>query len=265
MNKISIMSYNIWFDDTDKENRLISLIDIIKQKNPDIICLQEVTPNVSKYLIVALRDRYNVYPSLVDTSYGCMIFSRYRIIHGGEYNYAKTIMGRKLHYIVIEYDAVIRHNLVIATSHFESEFKKINEIKIKQYNQAQHILNELYNIYGCVVFCADTNILPHEEMYYISKDTCWLDTWKENGCENSAKYTYDTKLNLNLKKRNFQKQIRSRIDRIIYRGYKLVPLNFKLIKYVEHTKYLNNTHTYEPSDHFGICADFELVDNTINI
>lgn len=272
MNKISIMSYNIWFDTIDREKRLISLIDTIKHYDPNIICLQEVIPDIGKLLIDRLKSSYKfVYPIEIEMSYGCMIFSRYEISHCIEYEYIKSSMGRRLYCIIIECDIIKdnthdgnqyianRQNLVIATSHFESEFKKkINNVKTGQFIQAHKILNDLYNEYGPVIFCSDTNILPHEEKYFITGDKNWSDAWQENGHDSTIEYTYDTKLNLNLKNRDIQKEIRSRIDRIVYRGNSvLVPISFKLIKGLP--------DNIEPSDHYGIMADFELVDNTIEI
>ena len=271
MNKISVMSYNIWFDENERDKRLLSLINTIKQNNPDIVCLQEVIPDIAKILNNKLGNTYNyIYPEEIEQSYGCMIFSRYKITKYEDQEYNKTFMGRKLCYAVIEYNMigndipgdnqfiVSKQNVVIATSHFESEFKKINGIKTEQYINARKLLNDLYNTYGPVIFCSDTNILPHEEKYFITNDKNWSDAWKENGCDNLIEYTYDTKLNLNLKNRNFQKEIRSRIDRIIYRGNSVLnPLYFKLIK--------GDQNNIEPSDHFGIMAEFELIDNTIEI
>jgi endonuclease/exonuclease/phosphatase family metal-dependent hydrolase len=256
MNLISVMSYNIWFDEMDREKRLQSLLETIEHNNPDIICLQEVTAKVGESLIENLAGTYKyVYPNKICLSYGCMIFSRYKITHCNERDYAKTMMGRKLHYIIIEHGS---QKLVIATSHFESDFKKKNDVKITQYIEARNILNDLYYAHGPIILCSDTNILPHEEKYFITEDKYWYDTWRESGSDCSIEYTYDTKLNINLKNRGIRKEIRSRIDRIIYRGNNiLVPLNFKLIK--------GSGDRIEPSDHFGIMSEFEILNNKIEI
>jgi hypothetical protein len=97
---------------------------------------------MAKILVNKLKYSYKfIYPEEIKLSYGCMIFSRYKITHYNEYEYSKTLMGRKLCCIVIEYNMMIQdetcennqyivnpQNLVIATSHFESEFKKFNDI-----------------------------------------------------------------------------------------------------------------------------------------
>jgi tyrosyl-DNA phosphodiesterase 2 len=256
MHQLSVMCYNIWFAKTEREKRLISLIEIIEYYNPDVICLQEVIPEISSLLINNLKKYEYVFPDEINDAYGCQIFSKHPIICFGEYAYEKTNMARKLHYIVLEYCG---QNLVIATSHFESEFKKYNPIKISQYGQAHAILNKLYTKFGPVIFCCDTNISSDEEKYFLTDiDDTWLDTWSQNGKDTQTSYTYDTKLNVNLKNRNFQKEIRARIDRIIYRGRDiLVTSDFKLVRSIG--------DRIEPSDHFGILVYFVVNSDKISI
>ena len=243
---VAIMSYNIWFDITNREERLKSLIQIIRYHNPDIICLQEVTPVTSKYLISQLKDYQYIFPLNIETAYDCMIFSRYEILNHEEYEYDMTLMSRKLYSIIIKING---KKLAICTSHFESEFTKNNDIKISQYANAHEILNELSKEYS-VIFCSDTNILHHEEKYFITKDKNWSDAWIQNGSDSNNEYTYDTKLNDNLKIRGIQKEIRSRIDRIIYKG-DIILNNFKLIKNM-------CNQNIEASDHYGIMANLGL-------
>ena len=263
MNKLSILEYNIWFDRFEQEKRLISLLETIDHYSPDVICLQEVIPEISNLLIANLKKYKYVFPDKIDLAYGCQIFSVRPFIHCKEYEYEKTFMGRKLYCVVIEcnsqeYSSNLQ-NIVIATSHFESEFKKSNPIKTSQYDQAHTILNKYFSSYGPVIMCADTNILPNEEKYFLTEgDESWLDAWSENGADHDKMYTYDTKLNVNLQNRNFHKEIRSRIDRVIYRGRSVLrPLDFKLIKRFE--------DKIEPSDHFGILADFEVRNDKVEI
>lgn len=266
MNKLRIMSYNVWFDLYERELRTASLINIINDYNPDVICLQEVVPQVFKILKKYLSTTYkHIFPKNFDCSYGCVIISKYDVSHYNEYEYQRSMMGRKLCCAVIDYMFHQDHEeyrvdpqkIVICTSHFESEFKKNNETKIAQYNEAQQILEELYNEYGPVILCSDTNILEHEEKYFFS-DSKWADTWIQNGQNINNSYTYDTNKNVLLIKRNIQKEIRSRIDRIIYRGnFVLKSTDFDMVKSQE-----NMT---EASDHFGIISTFSLLDTRIQI
>lgn len=250
----SIISYNIWFDITDQEERLLSLIETLKYQDADFVCLQEVVPEVVDILTKELKDVYKyIYPEQIELGYGCMILSKHEPTEYIEYEFEETKMGRKLHLIILE-----DLKLVIATAHFESEFRKINLIKTSQYEQAHEILNDLHSKHYTIVLCSDTNILEHEESHFITTDRNWLDVWNKFETEDELNtYTYDTKLNQNLINRNFQKQIRSRIDRIIYCGFNINPINFKLIKGLP--------DLIEPSDHFGVFTKFNLSSSTIGI
>ena len=47
---LKILTYNIWFDNFNMENRLQALFKIIAEADADIICLQEVTQTFSQAL-----------------------------------------------------------------------------------------------------------------------------------------------------------------------------------------------------------------------
>lgn len=259
-NRITILSYNIWFSDENRTERTISLIETIKGQNADIICLQEVVKPVFDYLIKNLTEYPYYYPINYNYIYSCVIFSKYFITKAKEYEFENSSMGRKLVVGLLNLTLQTSDNgsivvekfpLLIATSHFESLFKNNNPIKIEQYNKSKEILENLSKTYGpgcSIIFCADTNLLAFEEKLYITQDTKWKDCWSEYGSKKSNKYTYDSILNDNLKNRDIG-IIRSRIDRIIYKDHnKLKLVNFKMIK--------GNTNWIEPSDHYGVLAEF---------
>ena len=49
-NKLKLLTWNIWFDHIDREERMAALIEYILREQPDVVCLQEVTPNVKVFL-----------------------------------------------------------------------------------------------------------------------------------------------------------------------------------------------------------------------
>lgn len=262
LNKIKILSYNIWFSEENRIERTISLIETIKDNNPDIICLQEVVKPVFDYLVENLKNYPYYYPINYNYHYNCVIFSRYFIPKAKEYSFENSSMGRKLIAILLNINLLDKEDnnlivenfpLIIGTSHFESLFKNQNKVKIEQYDMAKEILENLSESYGpnCpVIFCADTNLLSNEESYYLTKDKNWKDCWIESGSNKNNKFTYDSILNDNLKNRNIG-VIRSRIDRIVYNNVdKLELLSFNLIK--------GNEQLIEPSDHYGIMAEFKI-------
>ncbi|AYV84118.1 MAG: endonuclease/exonuclease/phosphatase family protein [Hyperionvirus sp.] len=247
---VKILTYNIWFDIMERDNRLESLVKIIGSSGGDVICLQEVVPSVYDKIVKYLGGEYKyIFPEKIEAAYGCMILSKYK----GEYHEFKfdTHMGRMLHAVTFDFES---QKITVATAHFESEFRKYNIIKLKQYMLAQEILNKLYEEYGPVIFCSDTNLLETEEKYFFGGD--WEDCWKRDGANPLKEYTYDTKCNVNLQLRNIQKVIRSRIDRVVFRGC-VELMEFDLVK--------GGEYGMEPSDHYGVVAAFTVSQDTVSI
>lgn len=265
---LKVITYNIWFDDYEKEKRTISLYKTISKHNPDIICLQEVTPKVYD-LLKMLFDNYNyIYPEELDQSYDCVIFSKHKIITKYKKKYNGSRMGRSLTAINIEYLIENKKiNFTVATSHFESLFGFDNQEKLTQYSYAKNILDKLYDEKCPIILCCDTNIMQKEENYFFN-DGKWVDCYKTNKNTKDKNiylfddkyepkdddldsiYTYDTVTNRNLMKRNIY-QIRSRIDRILYKSQQLIkPIEYKIIK--------GDSKEIEPSDHYGIMVSFKI-------
>ena len=48
--KLKLLTWNIWFDIMDREERMAALIEYILSELPDVVCLQEVVPNVKIFL-----------------------------------------------------------------------------------------------------------------------------------------------------------------------------------------------------------------------
>jgi len=154
-NILTILSYNIWFDEAMAIERTVSLISSINRLNPDIICLQEVKPDIYDILITLLSDYRYHYPKKINKDYGCVTFSKYQISKCTDYKFPNSKMGRSLIITKIEYPyhkvtndgiSVETMSIIIANSHFESLFKRKfeNTEKLEQYNMTRDILNKLY-------------------------------------------------------------------------------------------------------------------------
>jgi exonuclease III len=261
-NVITVMSYNIWFDRKLALDRTLSLCNFINKNKVGIICLQEVTPEIYEILIMLLQDYRYHFPKKIK-GYGCVTFSKYPITKCLDFPYTNSKMGRSLVITKIDYpyhlvnedgNTVENVEIVIANSHFESIFNKNteNEIKIKQYQMANEILESMYNNYKNIIFCSDTNVMQHEDdtfsnIFYTKNE--WTDAWIKKGSEIN-KFTYDSENNLYLKTR-FNKKIRSRIDRILSKSNNCTVQEFNIIK--------GDIENLEPSDHFGIYAKFSIV------
>jgi exonuclease III len=241
MNEISILSFNIWFDEYAEIERTNALLACIYKNDPDVICLQEVKPHIYEKLINNLR-KYNYhYPKKIPFSYGCVILSKYKISKCLTIPFKKTSMGREL--IIAKIDVPISRlknndlieeviDIIVCTTHFESEFKR-NEKNINkwaQINESFIILNEMHKRYSNVVFCLDTNLTEEEEKrnnFIFNEDEGWIDAWTKKGNDRN-KYTFDCKNNLYLKTR--KSRYRSRLDRILFKTNDLEIDHFDLIK-----------------------------------
>ena len=256
MNFVKVISYNIWFEEILESERIESLLETLYNEDPDIICLQEVKPYVHEELKKKLIGYDYCFPNKIKKSYGCCIYSKYKISECANFEYNNSKMGRellivKIDYPVLEVDmGISKKDIIVANSHFESLFKRNfeNKEKIEQYKESQKILDKLYDEYHNVIFCSDTNILDIEEDSFFPFG--WKDCWKEKGKDDDKeKYTYDGKQNLYLQMRKIPYQ--SRLDRIIYKSKILKCQDYTILKGAKH----NNI---EPSDHFGIEGKFEI-------
>lgn len=260
-NTFTIISYNIWFEDTLFLERTISLVKIINNINPDAICLQEVRPHIYKILLTTLVNYKYHFPKKCDKKYNCVIFSKYPIKKCLDYEYENSNMGRSLQIAKIDYPyhsstedgvSVEKVEIVVANTHFESVFKKkcLNETKIEQFRIAGEVLDTLYNTFKNVVFCADTNVLYHEEGKFNEYFDKWIDSWKEKG-SHLSQYTYDSDNNIYLQNRFINVKYKSRIDRILFKTDNLILEEFNMLK--------GGGTMVEPSDHFGICSRYLII------
>lgn len=261
MNELSVLSYNIWFDNTLQIERVSSLISTIYYHKPDIICLQEVKPDIYKLLLHKLNEYKYHYPKKIIYNYGCVIFSKYPISKSLVVPFTNSSMGRELLITKIDYPyqksdddgvSVEKAELILATTHFESIFKKniVNKVKIEQFSITQKVLNEVANKYSNIIFCADCNIMPQEEDCFFTDDSeIWKDSWEIKG-NISNKNTYDSENNIYLMLKNNHNIYKSRLDRILFRGDMFELIEFNLLKGLEGMS--------EPSDHFGICSKFKI-------
>ena len=233
---ICIGNYNLWFDNHDQEKRTKKLCDVIIKNKIDVLCMQEVTSKV--YDKIKLSMKYH-YPKKITKPYECAIISNYPILN------TKTIqlpsnMGRKLIIIKISVNGT---NVIVCTTHFESEFKKDNCKKIKQFDYVATILNRICDNYKNVIFCSDTNIINNEEFIFNSSFYKFSDGWEICGSNEKNKYTYDYNTNKYLKGK-----FCARLDRILFRCKNIECGEFNLIK-------------EDVSDHHGAIIKFKFANH----
>lgn len=254
-----VLSYNIWFEEHERLGRLESLMATIAESNPDVVCMQEVIPDIYEILKLKLVQYPHFFPENLDHRYGSVTMSKYPMENCIDKKFMGSRMGRSLIITTINVPTYSNTDtvpssvvcnitpIVVGNTHFESEFqrKESNNEKLYQYAHVQSTLESLHDINKNVIFCSDTNLLPHEDSLFFSDDA-WKDTWKEKGSV-SEQFTYDYFTNENLRIKNVGK-FRSRLDRILYRNDNLKVTKFSVIKGI-----LGMT---PPSDHHGVEATF---------
>lgn len=247
MVQFKILSYNIWFDRFLREPRLKSLISKILAENPCVVCLQEVIDFTHGKLLTNLLTEYKYsYPENLNHRYGCLILSKYPIEKATSLKF-KSNMGRQLDLAYIRLPS--NRSIVIANTHFESEFEVDNKTKISQYKYTTAVLNKIFNDnvhdknFLGTILCADTNITKHDEIKYNLSLGTFCDAWNK---DQSKENTYDTKTNILLSES--KNQFCTRLDRILYNSNNgLKQTSFDMLK----------GDQLEISDHYGISASFD--------
>ena len=76
---LRVLTYNIWFARHERECRTAAQLLIIQEEDPDVICLQEVTPETRQSFLEALGDNYDASPFDIKGGYGIMTFSKKKL------------------------------------------------------------------------------------------------------------------------------------------------------------------------------------------
>ncbi|XP_042943073.1 tyrosyl-DNA phosphodiesterase 2 [Carya illinoinensis] len=262
---LKVLSYNVWFrEDLEMHNRMKALGDLIKLHSPEVICFQEVTPNI--YDIFSRSSWWKVYSCSVSyevansRAYFCMLLSKVTVKSFNCIPFSNSSMGREL--CVAEVEVQKGKTLLVATSHFESPCpgppkwdQMYSKERVEQANEAVNLLKKNPN----VVFGGDMNWDDKLDGQFPLPDG-WVDAWRElRPGENG--WTYDTKSNPMLAgNRTLQK----RLDRIIcnLRDFKISEIDMigmdpiPGLSYYKEKKVKKEKKQLElpvlPSDHYGL-------------
>jgi len=244
--KLRILTYNLWFHESNRLERAQQIIHLIKKQQIEIVGLQEVVPETFELIVKHLKTDYLVFQVFIDEKlpYGdCLLFRRERIhiVEPYFYDYPKTAMSRKLIGCEIQVKG-FQPKLHILTTHLESG-RNNAEVRHHQFQIIEEVVNK-QNI-GNVIMMGDLNITnikePTEDQI---QQSVFSDAWIEIGCPEDLKYTYDY-----LRNSRITSKFRSRLDRILYRlGFEHLISGLKLVGITQELP--------PPSDHFGLLAEF---------
>ncbi|CAO2823647.1 unnamed protein product [Amaranthus hypochondriacus] len=264
-NAIKILSYNVWFaEDLEVHRRMQAIGDLIQLHAPDVICLQEITPNIYNILQNSTwwkKYRCSVsYERATSEVYFCMQLTKLPVKSFRCEQFSLTRMGREL--CVAEMKVYENKSLVVATSHLESPspgpptWDQMNSKE--RVNQAKEAVNFLKR-FPNVVFCGDMNWDDKLDGQFPCAEG-WFDAW-EKLRPTEIGYTYDTKSNKML---TGNRSLRKRLDRFICCLTDFEVCNIDMIGTEEipnltysKTRKIKNkiqelTCPVLPSDHFGL-------------
>jgi len=235
---VRIVTWNVWFGDHMFEERRAALIRELDRRRPDVIALQEVTPELLDHLATEpwVRSRYQLTDVEIWQRYDIVMLSRLPIREVTTLE-LPTQMGRRL--LVVE----LACGLVVASVHLES----MKESIAARETQLRLIQPFLAGLGGDTAFVGDMNFHPEDEIETSALDPEYVDVWPALHPGDPG-FTADSELNAMrymLKPKLSQK----RIDRVFVRG-RWRPTAIELVG----TTPIDDDGTFT-SDHFGLAVD----------
>lgn len=258
-NRFTVMTYNIWFDNAYIKERTLKIVNIIKHKSPDIVCLQELTEGTFDLIESQLGSIYQIFQAFKDEGnpYGtCIMCLResVSIIEDDDnpyyYDYNScTQMGRRVVGCEIEFKkfkTLKTPRVHILTTHLES-LKDNTDQRASQFD----IIKTVIKGYKNCILTGDFNVCnsnePIEKKITESKLT---DCWIEMGCPHKIKYTYNAKKNKNIHGSKYL----NRFDRILYCSEAFSAKSMTLTGRDD----VSASIPIPPSDHYGLITEFEF-------
>ncbi|CAD8140525.1 unnamed protein product [Paramecium octaurelia] len=233
--EISFLTYNVWFEKHNFNERVIEILKIIQQSNCDFVCLQEVTRN---FQIMMSNDKFiqSTYfiTGNVITDYGILILSKFKPTFIRELPF-NSKFGRTFLYLECEING---HSLVVGTSHLESMV--YNEQT--RCDQLQTTYQELEK-YKNVIIMGDFNLETQKDEQSISPQ--YADLWKQLYPDNTG-YTF------------IIDDFKRRFDRVLlkkggsYQASKVEILGKEEIPLYKKDKPSRKGEVKTPSDHYAL-------------
>lgn len=245
---LTVLTYNIWFSNHCRAERLAGLLRVIESCRPDVIGLQEVTPEQSRGILAAdwVRGEYQVSDVHASTlsPHGVLLLSRLplrRVAFCG-------LPSRKHRKLLLGTLALSEGDLNIATIHMESSAKsrllRLAQLKHARSAQARSGTED-------AILMGDLNFDPRQQAEQARIDAVYLDLWSELRAAEPG-YSVDTRRNgMRLLHKRGHKC--ARFDRILLRSpaNRWQPQSIQLVG----TQPVSGTPApLFPSDHFGLLA-----------
>lgn len=245
---LKILSYNIW-DKTDYwEERISHIVKLIRDNNPDVCCLLEVSKECYDFLVDALEHSYLLFQVFIleNETTGMVLLCNKATVDLPE--------GTQPYYYDFQTDGrVVGVELELMST---GEKFHVLSTKLDDHRDNDHIRNEQFslvskvvkNLKNCIV-AGDFNIFKDGE----DVESCILssklkDSWTKMGCPVRVKYTFDGKRN-----RITQDTTQLRATRLYYYGSHLDIKSLSLIG----TSPISDQLPIAPSCHYGLLGVFQ--------
>lgn len=245
-NKISFITFNVWFWERHLKERALALFGILERLRPDFVCLQEVTPAFLELLKSHsfIQSHYIIsdYHGTTIIPYGTMILSHFPIsslkIHSLPSNQGRRFLDAE---VVLEKTGIIvTKKINISTIHLESCDN--TEMRIAQMDVIFPIISQYENSF----FMGDFNFPDASEEEKHTRNPQFTDLWKEvhkgytGGHGGEIVYTTD----------------RGRYDRLLYSSKLFVGTEVELAGTDAIVELSTEDEIVYPSDHKGLYCKF---------
>lgn len=241
---VRLLTWNVWFGGHMFDERRDALLAELGRRRPDVIALQEVTPELLGAITATpwIQDAYALSDADGSTiqGYGVLVMSRLPV-RNVSLSELPSQMGRRL--VTVE----LACGLTIASVHLESTADCAEE----RVTQLELIQPHLRALSDDVVLCGDMNFTPTDARETAALDPSFADTWASLRPTDPG-YTVDTDINT-MRYQVKSKRTRKRIDRIFLRSTRWRAQSIELVG----TEPIDLDELDETfvSDHFGLAAD----------
>jgi len=231
-----VLTWNVWFGGHMFEERCAALLAELERRRPDVIALQEVTPELLAMLVDApwVTRHYQLSDLQLWQGYDVVILSRVPIRRLSTLE-LPTQMGRRLRI------AELACGLAIATIHLES----MKESIAARATQLRLLQPHLAGLAADVALVGDMNFQPSDAIETAALDPSFVDVWPALRADDPG-YTADSERNT-MRFALKPTLSRKRIDRVFLRSARWQPAAIELVG----TEPIDVDQTFT-SDHFGL-------------
>jgi exonuclease III len=251
---LTVLTYNIWDKSEYWQERIEHIVSLVKDHNPDVSCLLEVSDNCYRYIQSELAKSYIIFRVDEDSAGGAVgagivLLCNKKTVdlpEGGQpyyYDYSSG-SGRV---IGVELNLLSNNELINVLCTKLDDHRDNDHVRGDQFSMIQQVIKS-QKIKNYIVM-GDFNIFRRgEEVQGKILASDLDDAWTKMGCPNRVKYTFDGKKN-----RITQDRAQLRASRIYYSG---THLHVKALSFIG-TKIISDSLQITPSCHYGLLGTFQ--------